>query len=477
MAQRHLDRLSSVDVSFLTNESSSSHMHVGAIMIFEGPPPSYEDLLEHVESRLHLVPRFRQRLAYPPLQAGRPFWIDDPTFNLEYHVRHSALPSPGSEEQLRRMAGRVFSQQLDRTKPLWELWLVQGLTRKRFALVTKTHHALVDGISGVDIATVLFDLKPVPEPAEPDDDWIPSSEPSGTTLLAKGAEDLVNAPLRAARRLEQAVERPGAAVRQAGQALEGVGEIGWAFANPAPRVPLNVEIGSHRRYVWVRSDLAGFKKVKDALGGTVNDVVLAVVAGALRGWLRARGIRTQGLELRAQVPVSIRAEDERGQLGNRLAVMRAPLPIYIEDPVRRLQAVTEAMRGLKQSKQALGAEVISRFNDFAPPTLLAQAARINFSTRLFNLVVTNVPGPQVPLYVLGRELEDCFPVGFLPPHQALFVAIMSYNGGVNFGLLADYDAMGDVDLIADGVEGSIAELVEAAEAAEEPQPSEEPAPA
>src|SRR5213080_1283573 len=235
MAQQHMDRLSSVDVSFLTNESSSSHMHVGAIMIFEGPPPSYEDLLEHVESRLHLVPRFRQRLAYPPLQAGRPFWIDDPTFNLEYHVRHSALPSPGSEEQLRRMAGRVFSQQLDRTKPLWELWLVQGLTRKRFALVTKTHHALVDGISGVDIATVLFDLKPVPEPAEPDDDWIPSSEPSGTTLLAKGAEDLVNAPLRAARRLEQAVERPGAAVRQAGQALEGVGEIGWAFANPAPR--------------------------------------------------------------------------------------------------------------------------------------------------------------------------------------------------------------------------------------------------
>jgi diacylglycerol O-acyltransferase len=477
MAQGHMDRLSSVDVSFLTNESSSSHMHVGAIMIFEGPPPSYEDLLEHVQSRQHLVPRFRQKLAYPPAQTGRPFWIDDPTFNIEYHVRHSALPSPGSEDQLRRMAARVFSQQLDRSKPLWELWLVQGLTRKRFAVITKTHHALVDGVSGVDIATVLFDLKPVPEPADTDQDWVPHPEPASGTLVAKGLEDLLKAPLRAARRIEGAVAHPEAAARRVGQALEGVGEIGWAFANPAPKVPMNVEIGSHRRYAWVRSDLAHFKKVKDALGGTVNDVVLAVVAGALRGWLQHRGVRIEGLELRAQVPVSIRAQDEHGQLGNRLAVMRAPLPVYIEDPARRLRTVTEAMQGLKQSKQALGAEVISRFNDFAPPTLLAQAARINFSTRLFNLVVTNVPGPQVPLYVLGRELEDCFPVGFLPPNQALFIAIMSYNGGINFGLLADYDAIDDIDLLTEGIEAAIAELTELADAAGEPTASEEPAPA
>jgi diacylglycerol O-acyltransferase len=471
MAQGHMDRLSALDVSFLTNESSSSHMHVGGILIFEGPPPSYEDLVEHVSSRLHLVPRFRQKLAYPPVPTGRPFWVDDPAFNLEYHVRHSALPAPGSEEQLRKMASRVFSQQLDRTKPLWELWLVQGLTRKRFALVTKTHHALVDGVSGVDIATVLFDLKPVPEPAEADHDWVPDPEPSSATLLAKDASGLLRTPIRVLRRLEQAVEHPGAAAQQLGGAAEGVGVIGWSFVNAAPKVPLNVEIGSHRRYAWVRSDLAQFKKVKDALGGTVNDVVLAVVAGALRSWLHARGIRTEGLELRAQVPVSIRAQDERGQLGNKLAVMRAPLPVYIEDPVARLETVTRAMQGLKQSKQALGAEVISRFNDFAPPTLLAQAARINFSTRLFNAVVTNVPGPQVPLYVLGRELEDCFPVGFLPPHQALFIAIMSYNGGINFGLLADYDSMHDVEDIADGIERSIAELVEAADEAAEREPA------
>jgi diacylglycerol O-acyltransferase len=464
MAQQHLDRLSSTDVSFLTNESSSSHMHVGAILIFEGPAPSYNDLLEHVRSRLHLVPRFRQKLAFPPVQAGRPFWIDAPNLNLEYHVRHSALPAPGSEEQLRRMAARVFSQRLDRSKPLWELWLVQGLTRNRFALVTKTHHAVVDGVAGVDIATVLFDLNPVPEPADPQITWAPSPEPSGATLLAKGAEDVLRAPVMAARRFERALQHPEQAARQVRDAVEAVGEVGWNFANPAPQVPLNVEIGSHRRFVWVRSDLDHFKRVKNAVGGTVNDVVLAVVAGALRDWLHGRGIRTEGLELRAQVPVSIRSQDERGELGNRLAVMRAPLPVYIADPIRRLEAVTRAMSGLKQSKQALGAEVISRFNDFAPPTLLAQAARINFSTRLFNLTVTNVPGPQVPLYVLGRELEDVFPVGFLPPNQALFVAIMSYNGGVNFGLLADYDSMNDVDVIADGIEGAISALVEAAAA-------------
>jgi diacylglycerol O-acyltransferase / wax synthase len=254
-----------------------------------------------------------------------------------------------------------------------------------------------------------------------------------------------------------------------------VSEVGWNFATPAPKVPLNVEIGSHRRFVWVRSDLDHLKRVKNTFGGTVNDVVLAVVAGALRDWLRGRGIRTEGLELRAQVPVSIRGQDEHGQLGNRLAVMRAPLPVYIEDPVRRLETVTRAMQGLKQSKQALGAEVISRFNDFAPPTLLAQAARINFSTRLFNLTVTNVPGPQVPLYVLGRELEDVFPVGFLPPNQALFVAIMSYNGGVNVGLLADYDAMDDLDVVAEGIEAAIAELAALAEAVEAaPQPEATP---
>ena len=462
-----MDRLSSVDASFLTNETSVSHMHVGAVLVFEGPPPGYDDLLEHVRSRLHLVPRFRQKLAFPPMELGRPFWIDDPSFNLAYHVRHSALPAPGSEELLRKMAARVFSQQLDRTKPLWELWLVQGLKRKRFALITKTHHAVVDGVSGVDIATVLFDVGPVPEPIDSDDNWTPQPEPSAADLAARGVQGIAATPRRLARRIADAVEHPGPAVNQATEAAEALGEVAWSLANPAPDVPLNTEIGSHRRFEWVRADLADLKRIKSALGGTVNDVVLAVVSGALRRWLRARGVRTQGLELRALVPVSIRAEDEHGHLGNRIAAMRGPLPVYVEDPVLRLLKVREAMEGIKSSKQALGAEVISRFNDFAPPTLLAQASRLNFSTRLFNLIVTNVPGPQIPLYVLGRELQDIFPVAFLPENHALAIAIMSYNGRVGFGLLADYDAMDDAELIADGIQEAIAELLDAAQRAEE----------
>ena len=436
---RHLDRLTAVDASFLTNESSTSHMHVGAILIFEGPPPKYTDLVEHVRTRLPLVPRFRQKLVVPPLEAGRPLWADDVNFNLTYHIRHTALPEPGGEAQLKRLAGRIFSQQLDRSKPLWELWMAQDLERDRFAIMTKTHHAMVDGVSGVDIGTVLFDLERDPPPTQLEDDWVPQPEPGTTELVARGVADFVAAPVKLAERAVEVVRSPETTARKAVEALEGVGEIVSAFADPAPDVPLNEEIGPHRRYVWTRSELATFKGIKNALGGTVNDVVLAVVTGALRKWLHERGVRTEGLEMRALVPVSIRHEDERGDLGNRIALMRGPLPVYIEDPVRRLRTISDSMAGLKRSKQALGAEVISRFNDFAPPTLLAQASRINFSTRLFNLIVTNVPGPQLPLYVLGRELEEVYPVAFLPQNHSLAVAIMSYNGKVGFGLLADYD--------------------------------------
>jgi diacylglycerol O-acyltransferase len=461
-----MDRLTSIDASFLTNETSCAHMHVGAILIFEGPPPSYDDFLAHVESRLHLVPRFRQKLAFPPVETGRPFWIDDPSFNLAYHVRHSALPAPGSEEQLRNIAGRLFSQALDRSKPLWELWLIQGLERNRFALVTKTHHALVDGVAGVDIATVLFDLKPVPEPIEPDRDWVPRPSPSAAELAARGIVEAGETPFKLARRAIRAASHPRQTTGKVADAGEALAEVAWNLSNPSPDVPLNVEIGSHRRFAWARAELADFKRIKDALGGTVNDVVLTVVSGALRGWLRSRGVKLAGLDLRALVPVSIRTEDDQGQLGNRIAAMRGPLPVYIGDPVKRLEVVRRAMDGLKESKQALGAEVISRFNDFAPPTLLAQASRLNFSTRLFNLIVTNVPGPQIPLYVLGRELQDIFPVAFLPENHALAIAIISYNGSMDFGLLGDYDAMDDIETIATGLSESLAELLSAAEMAE-----------
>jgi diacylglycerol O-acyltransferase / wax synthase len=463
MTQQHGDRLTAVDASFLAQEGPTSHMHVGAVMIFDGPPPAYDDLADHVRTRLHLVPRFRQKLAFPPLETGRPLWVDDPNFNLEYHVRHTALPAPGSEEQLRALAARVHSQALDRTKPLWEMWLVQGLEGGRFALLSKTHHALVDGVSGVDLATVLFDLQPTPAQIEHSDTpWEPRRTPSGIDMAARGVRALLGLPFDAAARAIGAAARPGAALAETREALEGIGEVVWAGLNPAPETPLNVEIGPHRRFLWVRHELSDFKRVKDAFGGTVNDVVLAVVSGALQRWLRSRGVRTEGLELRALVPVSIRARDEHHQLGNRLAAMRAPLPVYVEDPVARLRVVRQAMDGLKESKQAIGAEVLAGMQALAPPTVLAQASRLNFSTRLFNLLVTNVPGPQLPLYVLGRRLEDLFPIAFLPKRHALAVAVMSYDGGMDFGLLGDYDAMPDIDRLAEMFAASLTELLEAA---------------
>lgn len=461
MAQQHLERLSAVDASFLANEGPTSHMHVGAMVILEGPPPPFEEFLDGLRARLHLVPRYRQKLAHHP--GGRPLWIDDPDFNLEYHVRQTALPRPGSESQLMRLAARVMSQQLDRTKPLWEVWLVEGVEGGRVGMITKTHHALIDGVSGVDLATVMFDLDPVPrdlgEETQGLEAWTPAPEPSGAELVAGGIAGLARTGIGLAAGALNALSRPQEAVAQAREAAEGLGEIMWAGLNPAPPTPLNVEIGPHRRFVGVRCELQDFKTVKNTFGGTVNDVVLTVVSGALREWLGARGVRTEGLELRALVPVSIRGEHEQGQLGNRIAAMRGPLPVYVDDPVARLAVVREAMDGLKESKQAVGAEVMASVQNFAPPTVLAQAVRINFSTRLFNLIVTNVPGPQFPLYVRGREMVDVFPVAFLPKGHALAIAIMSYNGGLNFGLLGDFDAMPDIESFGDGLSAALAELV------------------
>ena len=459
MAQQHLDRLTAIDAGFLHNEGSSSHMHIGAVVIAEGPPPPHADLLDGIRSRLHLVPRYRQKLAMAPAHSGRPLWVDDPSFTLEYHVRHIALPRPGSEEQLLRTVARIFSQRLDRSKPLWEMWVVEGLKDGRFALISKTHHALIDGVSGVDLAQVLFDLEPEPtEPDHPDRAWQPVAEPNAAELAGAGLAGAVRAGLKMTARTLGAVADPRRALEEARGVAEGLGELAWATLNPAPSTPLNQPIGPHRRFVGVRHDLADFKAIKDTFGGTVNDVILTVVSGALRDWLGSRGVRTQGLELRALVPVSIRVQDE-ATMGNRIAAMRGTLPVYIEDPLLRLRTVSAAMRDLKDSKQALGAEVIASAQSFAPPTILAQAARINFSTRLFNLIVTNVPGPQFPLYVQGRRMLEAFPVAFLPRDHALAIAIMSYDGHINFGLLGDYDALPDIAATGEGIEASVAELV------------------
>jgi diacylglycerol O-acyltransferase len=460
MAPKHLDRLTPVDASFLHQEGPTSHMHVGGLTIVEGPPPAMEEFLEQIRRRLHLVPRYRHKLAHTALDSGRPVWIDDPSFNLEFHVRHTALPTPGGWEQLCALTARIFSQQLDRSKPLWEMWLIEGLEDDRFALISKTHHSLIDGIAGIDLATVLFDLSPTPPPLRSSGRaWQPHSEPGTAELIATGLRGALHAGIELVEAALDALAHPDHALARTREAAEGIGEIVWAGLNPAPETPLNVPIGPHRRFVGVDSQLEDFKVVKNAFGGTVNDVVLAVVAGALRSFLISRGVRTEGMELRALVPVSVRAEAEHHQGGNRIVVMRGPLPVYIADPVQRLRFVSNAMDGLKESKQALGAEVIAGVQNFAPPTILAQASRLNFSTRLFNLLVTNVPGPQFPLYVLGREMLEAYPVAFLPENHGLAIAIMSYNGQMNFGLLGDFDALADIDSIGESIAKELAQLV------------------
>ncbi|MFL5875989.1 MAG: WS/DGAT/MGAT family O-acyltransferase [Solirubrobacteraceae bacterium] len=455
------ERLSGLDTSFLHLERAGAHMHVASTSIFAGAAPTHEEFREHIASRLHLVPRFRQKLRFVPLDQGRPVWVDDPHLNLDYHVRQTALPAPGSNEQLRNLAARIFSQQLDRSKPLWELWLVEGLSGDRFAIIGKSHHALVDGVSGVDITTVLFDLDPEPqgrpEKAPP---WLARPEPTDFQLLTQALKERVTSPKEVYRGFRAALRGPRKVLSGLGATSKMV-SAGMA----APSTVFNVEIGPHRRFAMVQADLAELKRVKDEHGGTVNDVILSVVAGGLGKYLRARGHDTEGLELRAMVPVSVRAAEEHGALGNRISAMMAPLPVWCEDPVERLRMLTAEMGDLKSSGQAVGAEILTKLTDFAPSTIASQAARLQPAQRFFNLVVTNVPGPQFPLYVLGRKMESIFPMVPLARRQALCVGIMSYNGQVNFGLIGDYDAMADLESFGLDLEAALQEVVDTVPAA------------
>jgi diacylglycerol O-acyltransferase / wax synthase len=453
------DRLTGLDASFLHLEDGAAHMHVAGVMIFEGSPPPYDDLLEAIERRLGLVPRYRQRLAFVPLGQGRPKWVDDPHLNLRYHVRSTALPDPGSEQQLKDLAGRVFAQQLDRDKPLWEIWLVEGLEGDRFAVLSKTHHALVDGVSGVDIMSVLFDTSPDPAaPTDTGERWLPRPLPSPVELLGEALMERATIPGELARSVRSVFRGPRRVLEELRDAAVGVGAMAWAGLNPAPSTPYNKPIGPHRRYTWMRANLADLKAIKDELGGTVNDVVLATVAGALGKHLRRRGHNTNGLELKAMVPVSVRADVERGALGNRVAAMMAPLPVWCQDPVARLDIVREELKGLKSGGQAVGAQVLTELSGFAPSTVMGQASRVMARQRFFNVVVTNVPGPQIPLYLAGRRMIDPFPMVPLAKNQGLGIALLSYAGRINFGLVGDYDVMWDLDDFADDVQEALAEL-------------------
>jgi WS/DGAT/MGAT family acyltransferase len=459
------DRLTALDSTFLhLEDDSTAHMHVASVMIFEGKAPTPQELVEHILSRLHLVPRYRQRLAYVPLGQGRPVWTDDPHFNPRYHIRHTALPKPADEAALKQLAGRLFSQRLDRSKPLWEIWLVQRMAGGRFALIAKTHHALVDGISGVDITTVLFDTAPepliAPRPAAP---WTAKPLPGQAKLLGEALLERTTVPAEMGRGTRALLRAPRRALSQLKDNLASLGSTTLAgISAPAPPSPFNVDIGPHRRYSFLDADLAQFKAIKDSLGGTLNDVVLASVSLALGRYLRGQGQDTEGLVLKAMVPVSVRADSQRGALGNQVAAMWAPLPVGVESPADCLAQIRAAMEDLKESGQAVGAQVLVNLAGFAPPTILSQAARLQARQRFFNLVVTNVPGPQFPLYLLGHRLQVLYPVVPLARRQALGIAVMSYDGHLGFGLLGDYDALPELELIVQDLRRAIASLARAA---------------
>ncbi len=481
----HGHRLSALDASFLHLEKAGARLHVASVTVFDGPAPRYDELRELVEARLHLVPRFRRRLAEVPLDQGRPVWVDDPHFNLRYHLRHAGLPAPGSEEQLKNLAGRLFAQRLDRTKPLWEMWLVDGLRDGRFALIAKSHHALVDGIGAVDITTVLFDPDADADAGAGADPsiamdgrepsaatrWTPQPLPSAAQLLGDALFERVTRPAEIVRTARAVVRTPRQLARATRDGLQAMGALAFAGMRPAPPTPLNVQVGPHRRYTWVDADLVTLQRVKDSLGGTVNDAVLAVVAGALGRFLRHRGVETEGLALRALVPVLVRGSSHADALGNEVAPMWVQLPVGVEDPVRQHAIVRDATGAAEEAAQAVGARTLTDLAGFAPPTIMSQAARLQQRQRFFNLVVTNVPGPQQPLYLLGRRLRALYPVVPLAGRQALGVAVMSYDGRLGFGLLGDYDALADLDILADMLSDSITALADGASAAARPTPS------
>ncbi|MGZ6968402.1 MAG: WS/DGAT/MGAT family O-acyltransferase [Acidimicrobiia bacterium] len=465
------DRLSALDSSFLHLERLETPMHVGAVSIFEGTPFFDEsgrfrlaETRRLVGSRLHLIPRFRKRLMHVPFEQGRPVWVDDARFDIAYHVRLTALPAPGSREQLLALTARIQAQLLDRTRPLWELWFVEGLEGGNVGLIQKTHHALVDGVSGVDVATVLLDFTPDPTFLEPPR-WIVEPPPSPGRLLLDTLYERTTEPAEIVRTLRRIARTPQ-------RTLERSGQLGRALStlvdrnSIAPRTSINVTVGRRRRFEGVKVSLDDVKAIRKNLGGTVNDVVLAGVAGGLRRLFEARGDDLD-VRMRALCPVSVRDDAQRMQLGNRVSAMFVDLPIGEPDPVARLQAIRATTEDLKDREQAVGAAFLVDLTAFAAPTLLGLAARAAHRQPFFNLVITNVPGPQVPLYCMGARMLEAYPVVPLTRNLALGIAILSYCGQLHFGLYVDADALPDVAVLAGGLEDAFAELKKIADETDE----------
>jgi diacylglycerol O-acyltransferase len=453
-----MQTMSPLDASFLHVEDAVTHMHIGSVGVFEGPAPSAQEALGAIGDRLALVPRYRQKVRFVPLTLGRPTWVDDPHFNLDYHVRRTALPSPGGDKELRNLVGRVMSQQLDRNKPLWELWIAEGLEDGHWALISKTHHCMVDGVSATDLLSVLLDSEPDPS-APPAAAWTPEPEPNSVKLVTHALTQWAASPYEATRTLLASVRGPHRMARQALDVGRGVANL-RQLAGPGPPTSLNGAIGPHRRWDWARSTLSQVKQIRQAHGGTVNDVVLAAITGGFRDLLLARGEPVEGRVIRTLVPVSVRAEHERGTYNNKVSAMFAELPVEIDDPVARLESIHEQMKELKRSGQAIAAERLTALGGFAPAMLLALAGRVGSRVpqRSVNTVTTNVPGPQHPLYLSGRRLLEAFPFVPLGGSVRVGVAIFSYDGHINFGVTGDRDTAADIGVLCEGIERSMAEL-------------------
>jgi diacylglycerol O-acyltransferase len=463
----YYERLSALDASFLGIEDESCHMHVGAVLMFDAGPLRtaeggivIDTIRRAIHARLHLVPRFRQRVAYIPYERI-PVWVDDDRFRLAYHVRHTALPYPGDERVLKRLVGRIMSQALDRKRPLWEMWVVEGLEDDRVALVTKTHHCMIDGISGADLMSVLLSPFPRDDPGTPEP-WVPRSRPSQVRLVADELVRRAAQPPALIRGAYEFLADPQAKLGEVTDAALGILQTLAPAFSPVSPTPLNVEIGPHRRFDWTDMKVADLKAVKNVLGGTLNDIVLATVSGALRTFFAQRGLNPDHLEIRAMVPVSVRTKDQRGDLGNRVTQLTAPLPVDVADPVGRLEAVRQTTAGLKESKQALGGEVLTAISEWTVPNLLVQAVRLASRARPYNLIVTNVPGPQIPLYLLGSLMRTAYPVVPLFENLALVVGLFSYNGGLFWGVNADWEQIPDLHDFVLAINTSFKELQAAA---------------
>lgn len=463
----YYERLSALDASFLGIEDDSLHMHVGGVLMFEAEPLRNEHggldidrIRLAVASRLHLVPRFRQKIAYIPWE-GAPVWVDDERFRLAYHVRHTALPRPGSDRILKRLVGRIMSQALDRKRPLWEMWVAEGLEGDRFALISKVHHCMIDGVSGADLMSVI--LSPFQnEEVQAPEPWTPRPRPTRSHLFADALARRIEQPRDVVRSLYETIndrER----LEELAERAKGVLETLAPALSPTSSTPINVDVGPHRRFDWTSMRVADLKAVKNILGGTLNDVVLATVSGALRRFFTKRGESLEDLSVRALCPVSVRSQDERGALGNRVSQLTVPLPIDVDDPVKRMEAVWQTTAGLKESKQALGGEVLTAISEWTVPNVLVQAVRLAARTRPYNLVVTNVPGPQIPLYVSGARMTASFPVVPLFSEMGLSIGLFSYDGGLHWGLNADWEHLPDLHDLVVAIDSSFHELQRAAE--------------